>query len=56
MNNLKWTKEKCKEVALTCKTRTEFREKYSGAVSVATKNDWMDEFCSHMKKKNSLKI
>ena len=44
-----WTKEKCKEVALTCRTKKEFIEKYSNPHTLAIKNGWLNEICSHMK-------
>jgi len=43
-----WSKEKCKEVALQCRTKKEFRQKYTGAHYAATKNGWLEEVCSHM--------
>lgn len=43
-----WTKEKCNELSLLCKSRTEFRLKYNGAYSSANKNGWLYEICSHM--------
>lgn len=45
---IKWTKDKCKEKALKCKTKSEFYEKYSSASGTALKNGWMDEICLHM--------
>lgn len=45
----KWPKEKCKEAALQCKTKKEFRQKYKGAHYAATKKKWLKEICSHMK-------
>jgi len=47
-HELKWTKEKCREVALKCQTKTEFVENFSGAYSSASCNKWLDEICSHM--------
>ena len=44
-----WTKEKCEEQALNCKTRTEFYKKYPSASGSALKNGWLDDICSHMK-------
>jgi len=53
-NTLKWTKEKCKEVALLCKTKKEFRNKFPTANNVTIKNKWDNEVCNHLlyKKKN----
>lgn len=55
MNSLTeyWTKEKCQEVALLCKTRTEFFKKYTDAYYVSRKSKWLDEVCSHMKRKKN---
>ena len=47
----KWTKEKCREAALKCKTRSEFRDKYPGAYRACLKNNWLPEMCSHMEQK-----
>lgn len=44
------TKEKCRELALLCTSRKEFRKKYPGAYNNCQKNKWMDDFCFHMKK------
>lgn len=49
MPRIKWTYEKCKEVALLCESRKEFHSKYRTAFDNASKNKWIDEFCSHMK-------
>lgn len=43
-----WTYEKCKEVALKCKTKSEFLKKYKGAYLKTIKNKWMDDFSKHM--------
>jgi len=43
-----WNKNKCKEKALLCQTRNEFRKKYSTAYNAARKNKWLNEICSHM--------
>jgi len=42
---VKWPYEKCKEIALTCKTAKEFREKSSNsAYTIAKRSGWLDEF------------
>ena len=41
--NIDWTKEKCFEVGLKCKSRSEFRELYETAYSKAYLNGWVDE-------------
>lgn len=43
------TKEKCKELALRFNTRTDFSRNETGAYKVCSENNWLDEFCSHMK-------
>ena len=43
-----WTFDKVKEVALICKTRGEFIEKYGSAYNIAIRNNWLDEIYSHM--------
>jgi len=43
-----WTEERCLEVALKCKTRKEFVEKYSGARYSAVKNGWIEKCHKHM--------
>jgi predicted GIY-YIG superfamily endonuclease len=48
MPTLFWTKEKCHEAALKCKTRSEFSIKYSGGYDAAIKNKWLEEIFSHM--------
>ena len=43
-----WSKEKCQEVALTCKTKIEFEKNYVTAYKKCLKHNWLDDFCSHM--------
>lgn len=43
-----YNKEKCKELALSCKTKKEFSEKYDSAYQQCYKKGWVDEVCSHM--------
>ena len=52
---IKWDYEKCKEVALKCNTKTEFKEKYSWAFTVSKNNDWFNELTSHMVKNKCIK-
>ena len=40
----KWTYEACKKAASECKTKQEFKEKYSRAHNVSRENNWIDEF------------
>jgi hypothetical protein len=43
-----WTKEKCKEYALKCKTKIEFIKKFPSAYGSARKNKWLNDICGHM--------
>ena len=45
---LKWTKEECVKEALKYTTRIEFKRKSSVAYSIACRNGWYKEICSHM--------
>ena len=47
LNNY-WTKEKCAELALKCKTRSEFIAKYNKAYAAAKYHGWYDEITKHM--------
>lgn len=40
-----WNKEKCEEIAKTCKTKKEFREKNVSAYSYAKDKGFLKEFC-----------
>ncbi len=44
----KWTKEKCKNVALIYKNRSDFRKFANGIYQCAFTNNWLNEICSHM--------
>jgi predicted GIY-YIG superfamily endonuclease len=44
-----WTKDKCIECALLCKSRVEFSKKFPGGYTASKKNSWLDEICKHMK-------
>ena len=46
--NLKWTKEKCHEVALMFNSRGELKNYNNGIYTKARINGWLDEICSHM--------
>lgn len=46
-----WNKEKCASVAKKCKSRNEFATKYASAYMACFKNGWLNEVCSHMKRK-----
>lgn len=47
-NDIKWTKEKCKEEALKYKSRNDFRKNSLRAYMATFNNGWADEICSHM--------
>ena len=51
---IKWTYIKCKNEALKCKTKNEFKKKCSWGYLIAKQNDWFDEITKHfvVKKKN----
>jgi hypothetical protein len=42
-------KDKCKEVALKYKRRSDFKKGDEGAYESCWKNGWLEEVCSHMK-------
>lgn len=43
-----WTLQSCKKEALKYNSKMEFKASNSSAYSIATKNKWLDEICSHM--------
>lgn len=43
------TKEKCKALALKFNTRSDFLRNQPGAYKICSQNNWLDEFCAHMK-------
>lgn len=43
-----WTKEKCQESALKCKSKIEFIKKYRGAYKRSNEKGWYKEITSHM--------
>lgn len=45
-----WTYESCKQTALLCKTRTEFKLKMPGAAKKAIDEGFYEEIVSHLKK------
>jgi len=49
MNRVKWNYEKCKLEALKYKDRTSFNQKSARAYRVAKINNWLEDFCKHMK-------
>ena len=51
----KWTKEKIHEIALQYESRSDFKFGSEYQYKRARKNGWIDEVCSHMKPKGSIK-
>lgn len=45
----KWTYEKCKEMALICKTKSEFIKMSGSAYNSSRKNKWLNSICKHMR-------
>ena len=43
-HNLKWNYTSCFEAAKKCNSKTEFRERYGGAFSLAWKNGWLKDY------------
>lgn len=43
-----WTYDNCKKSALDCKSRSEFMRKSPSAYSIACREGWITEICSHM--------
>ena len=50
-----WTYEKCHELAIKYKFRTEFKNENRSAYNSAYKNKWLDDICSHMPKRKPRK-
>ena len=44
-----WTKERCQEEALKYESRLDFAKNSGGAYYKASKNNWLNDICSHMK-------
>jgi hypothetical protein len=44
-----WSFEKCKEVALTCNSRNEFKHKYRTAYQKCLDKKWIELVSMHMK-------
>ena len=47
-NVIKWTKEACANVAITCKTGKELKTKYPNVYDACIRNKWLREVCNHM--------
>lgn len=52
MVETKYSKEKCFELAQTCKNRTEFLRKYGRAYYYSNLNKWLDDMFGQLKQKN----
>jgi len=52
----KWNKEKCQEYAFKYKSRLEFSKKCNWGYSIACKNNWIDDICTHMEKTGNKKF
>ena len=50
---LKWTYKKCKIESLKYDSLSKFRLESSGCYSALLKNGWVDELCSHIKRKKT---
>jgi predicted GIY-YIG superfamily endonuclease len=48
---MKWSKDKCQEIANIFESRGDFEKNYRGAYMSARNNNWLDEICSHMQLK-----
>jgi predicted GIY-YIG superfamily endonuclease len=51
--NLIWTKDKCKLEAANYDKISDYQKKSKSSYNSALKNGWIDEICSHMKRKKS---
>ena len=47
-NILHWTKDRCRESSILCKSRGEFKRLYPSAYNSSRINGWLDEICEHM--------
>ncbi len=50
---MKWTKEKCENLAKLYEYRIDFKKNSRGAYDSARVNGWLDEICFHMKPKGN---
>jgi len=44
-----WTKERCSEISLKCKSKSEMKKLSISAYTAAYRNGWLNDICSHMK-------
>lgn len=52
-SNLKWTKEMCNDESKKYNKISEYQKKSKSSYNAALKNGWIDEVCSHMKRRKS---
>ena len=50
-----WSFDECKKLASSCRTRNEFKTKFSGAWRASHYHEWIDEICQHMDVVGSIK-
>ena len=51
---IKWTKENCRELTLKYTSKSKFAKENNSCYNVCRKNNWWDEFSSHMEKVGNL--
>ena len=47
--DIKWTKEKCTDIAKKYNSKIEFSKNDLNAYNASRRNGWLEEICSHMK-------
>lgn len=55
-NKINWTKELAHIESLKYNSRTEFKKACPGLYKISTRNNWIDDICSHMNTKKKLPI
>jgi len=45
-----WDKDRCREISINCKTKSEFRKKHVSVYNIALRRGWLDDICKHMSK------
>jgi predicted GIY-YIG superfamily endonuclease len=48
IKNVKFTLEKCRELAAQCNSRNDFNKTYNSAYHASINNNWINDVCSHM--------
>ena len=54
-NEIIWSKEKCRKIAIKYKYKKDFREKNPSAYIISWRKKWLDDICSHMTKKPNVR-